>query len=152
MTKEERDILLDAEVKNIKKQFPAEVIDEIFSQEGQKDYDYVGYMNLYRMLSTQIKPNMIIIDIGCYLAAHCYLFKDYIKYIGVDDCKLKRFSCDNTEHYCGDVRDFLNDYKFDDMTEEERSQYFVICAYDINIFIQNRINNTFPNVITCYPN
>ena len=151
MTKEEKDTLFGAEFKNIKNEFPADVIEEIFSQEGQKEYDFVGYMNLYKTLAAVTDLNMIIVDIGCYLAPQCYLFKNHRQYIGVDDCELKRFACDNTEHYCGDVRDFLNDYSFDLMPEEIKNQYFIICAYDINIFIQNRINNTFENVIICYP-
>lgn len=154
MTKEEKEILFGAEFKNIKNEFPAEMVEEIFSQEGQKEYDFVGYMNLYKMVSDVVDQRAIIVDIGCYLAPQCYLFKNHLGYIGVDDCQLKRFTCDNSEHYYGDVRQFLNDYKFDYMTDEQKAKYFIVCAYDINIFILNRILKTFgeDKVLVCYPN
>ena len=57
---------------------PASEFNEVMSQDRcELEYDFLGFLNVYKPLSELIPKNHIVIDFGCYLAAQSYLFSEH---------------------------------------------------------------------------
>ncbi len=69
----------------IKTLIPHSEYDTVLSQfDCELDDSFIGFISQYRAISEFLPEDMIIIDLGCYLAAQSYLFQKFPKYIGTD--------------------------------------------------------------------
>lgn len=52
------------------------------------DGDFLGFEDLYAAASVVLDKSLTVIDLGCYVAAQAWFFKDFKAYIGVDHYEL----------------------------------------------------------------
>ena len=81
--------------------------------------DFMGFTENYLAVAENVPENYTIVDLGCYMAAQCYLFRNHRQYIGVDmyDCVLQpdyipplRFMNKNVIHHVMTIENFLYEY------------------------------------------
>lgn len=134
----------------IKKLIPRAQYDEIMSQDMcELEFDFMGFLDVYKPLSLLIPKGYTIIDFGCYLAAQCFFFAEHKKYIGVDNCTLKRFHTDNAAHYTKSIQDFIKD-DFPKL-QGDNLEYCAICSYVPDFEATEMVRKTFQNVFCFYP-
>ena len=147
-----RDELLDI--------IPMSEIKRVFDSEYcELDVTFMGFTDTYKALASIISKGHTIIDFGCYAAAQCYYFKDFKRYIGVDNLPMEevpkpglwceRFKCENTEHYVSSIQNFIeNIFPELDIPNE---CCFAICNYVPDFKAQELVRKTFMNVFNFYP-
>lgn len=60
-------------------------LSKVFSYEySELEFDFLGFLGSYKMISKRLPSNFTIIDLGCYQAVQALYFSGFIKYIGVD--------------------------------------------------------------------
>lgn len=138
-----------AELKDL---IPQDEIYKILNQrECEYEFDFFGFVNIYKPLSLLIPKNKIVIDFGCYLAPQAYFFSDHVKYIGVDLVKMERFSPGNAKHFCCSIEDFIKQQTPILFKENDNRQYFAICSYVPDFKSTELVRKTFQNVCCYYP-
>lgn len=115
------------------------------------DCTFLGFLEIYKSLSLAIPRGCIIIDLGCYVAAQSYFFREHRKYIGVDVVDLKRFSPPNAEHYVMDIQEFVKDVVPELFREEDPLKYVAVCSYVPDSEATALVRAAFPNVMCYYP-
>lgn len=136
----------------LKLMIPKDDQDEILNQEGcEYDFEFLGFLNIYKPISEIIPKRMVVIDFGCYLAPQSYYFRNHKKYIGVDIVELKRFTPKNAEHYICKIQDFIKE-KLDLLFyEKEKENVFAICSYVPDFEATELVRRKFKNCFCYYP-
>lgn len=138
--KELLDLIPASEVNKILRQYYCEL-----------DYEFLGFVNIYKPLSELIPKQHIVIDFGCYLAAQSYFFQNHKQYIGVDGVELNRFKTENTEHYVGSIQEYIEQEVPKFLTKDNNLNYFAICSYVPDDEATELVRKTFQNVCCYYP-
>lgn len=118
--------------------------------------DFMGFEENYFAVAEYLPQDFTVIDLGCYQAPQCYIFKNHIRYIGVDvfDASFnelngyippERFIVHNTEHYRMTIEAFMDRY-----VNKEGSKYTDVLHLDMNktYFIMSAVpNETVTNAV-----
>lgn len=135
----------------LKQIIPKEEQELVLNQEGcEYDFEFWGFLNIYKPISEIIPERMTVVDFGCYLAPQSYLFKNHKKYIGVDFVNLKRFTPKNAQHYVCAIQDFISQ-KLYEVYEKDNGKIFAICSYVPDFDAVKLVKETFPNCFCYYP-
>lgn len=129
---------------------PQKEYKEIISQcECELDFSFLGFIQVYNSILDFVPKYYTIIDLGCYLAAQSYFFKDYKQYIGVDSCDLIRFSPKNSKHYVKTIQEFINN----DLPSLNLNlkTTFAICSFVPDDDAIELARKTFNNILVYYP-
>lgn len=94
--------------------------------------DFMCFENLYKAVADYVPTDYTIVDLGCYMAAQCYYFKNHKRYVGVDYYEKRmhssgyvpplRFETENTVHFQMSIDDYLDEHKTNDKT------YYIMSA------------------------
>ena len=117
------------------------------------DGDYFGFLNTYGALKA---PNTYtIIDIGCYLAAQAWLFRNNTAYIGIDIGVPMRYRLaqNNARHFDMTGQTFINDVLPDMIAngEIDLEHTIAICSAVPNNELQQQVIKAFPYHVVTYP-
>lgn len=127
---------------------PEDEIDRILGQSRiELDYEFLGFTEVYGAVLNFAPKHYTIADLGCYVAAQAYLFKDYKKYIGVDTIELKRFNPDNACHYVMNIQEYIEKHTSD----LDLDTTFAICSYVPDEEAVRMAREKFPNILVFYP-
>lgn len=138
----------EALLKEVKEVIPDHEYEEVMGQlMCEYDYQFLGFLDVYKAASMFIPKHKTIIDFGCYLSAQAYFFSDYKKYIGVDVVDLKRFTPENAEHYVCSIQNFILDHP--EFANDDN--VFAICSYVPDREAKNLVRNTYKNCLVYYP-
>ena len=136
----------------LKALIPKQEYHDILSQDGcELEFDFLGFIDVYKSLSELIPKNHIIIDFGCYLAAQSYFFSEHERYIGVDVVNMQRFSPANATHYVSSIQDFIANEVPVLFEEHNELKYCAICSYVPDFKATELVRRTFPNAFCYYP-
>lgn len=139
---------------------PPEESRRIMNQEYcELEFDFMGFEDVYKSVLGFVPKGNTIIDLGCYLAAQCYYFKDYKAYIGIDCFErdypwnqaknVERFKCENTTHYIATIQEFIRDIL--PTLELDLNECFAICSYVPDEEARRMVRETFPYCLVYYP-
>ena len=132
----------------IKSKIPADEYNAVMNQcKCEYEYDFLGFLEVYKAASMFVPKHRTIIDFGCYLSAQAYFFAEHSKYIGVDVVDLKRFTTDNAEHYICTIQDWIKQHP--EMANDDN--VFAICSYVPDREAQDLVRNTYKNCLIYYP-
>lgn len=71
------------------KLIPRDKLDRVFELSqtvvAECDYTFLGFENVYKSATLFVPREKVIIDFGCAYAFQSWYFRDYRKYIGVDN-------------------------------------------------------------------
>lgn len=127
---------------------PEDEIDRILGQPRiELDYEFLGFTEVYGAVLNFAPKHYTIVDLGCYVAAQAYLFKNYEKHIGVDVCELERFKPENAIHYQITIQEYLLKHTNDLCLETT----FAICSYVPDEEAVRMAREKFPNILVFYP-
>lgn len=117
---------------------------------------FLGFIDTYHDLARLIPKHWTIIDLGCYVSAQAWYFRDHYRYIGVDapnrqtrprSTELIRFQFDNTTPVTAWIADYIK--KWDG---KDTSQVFAICSYvPLRDEEQAEVRRIFTNLYMYYP-
>ena len=150
---------------------PKEKIDRVFqvseTAKSELDCTFLGFENVYKAVTLFVPKNRIIIDFGCGYAFQSWYFKDYRKYIAVDECTacadvLDILETGNSEFYHMRIQDFIEnhvrkdrygfcDIKLKNMDWQSVENVFAICSYVPDTDAQRLVRETFPHCLVYYP-
>lgn len=125
--------------------FDEDMVRSVMDENIEIDPEFMGFVAIYDSLSKIIPKHFTVIDLGCYAAAQCFLFKDHAQYIGVDIWDGKKFSCENTVHFTEDIRSYCHRDWIDSPTT------FAICSYVPSEDVRQLVRSTFSNVFVFFP-
>jgi hypothetical protein len=135
-------------VDKVTKLIPKEEYKSIMSQDMcELDHSFLGFLEVYNSVLSFVPKHYTIVDLGCYMAAQAYLFKDYQKYIGVDVCLLNRFKPLNTEHYYCSIQQFIENH----INNLNLDTTFAICSFVPDFKSVELARRTFKNILVYYP-
>lgn len=124
-------------------------------QDCELNEKFLGSLNVYEGARSIVGDKIheyTIIDLGCYMASQCFIFKLAKSYIGVDNCVLQRFSSANTTHYQCDIEQFIKDY-WPQIKSQCGNKYLAICSYvSLDNHTIQLIKKSFNNLIYFYHN
>lgn len=123
----------------------------LLQDECELEYDFLGFIDIYKNLSELIPKSSIVIDFGCYLAAQSYFFVNHRKYIGVDVVDMQRFSPPNATHYIMSIQRFLQEEAPKLFKDHKRLEFCAICSYVPDFKATEMVRAMFPNVFCYYP-
>lgn len=145
--------MVKEELDDIFNYLPIEEADRLFKKNyrmsGNVDYTHMGFTNVYKSLLDVVPKHYTIIDLGCCYAPQCYYFKDYRKYIGVDEDDEERFATENTTHYTMTIQNFISEVL--PCLKLDLRQCFAICSYVPDFEATELARKTFPNILVYYP-
>ena len=147
---------------------PKEKIDQIFLKSetagAELDYEFLGFEEVYKAVTLFVPKNRVIIDFGCGYAFQSWYFRDYRKYIGVDNDITENdiLRTDNAEFYFMSIQEFIRNHVVKDTfgfnyiilsgAEAERVEsFFAICSYVPDTDAQRLVRETFPHCLVYYP-
>lgn len=138
---------------------PKDKIDKIFeiSQTvgAECDYTFLGFDEVYKAVTLFVPKSKVIIDLGCAYAFQAWYFKDYRKYIGVDnsacDCLdvLKEFEMSNADFYYTSIQRFIQEV-FPRLVLS-LDEVFAICSYVPDEGVREMVRKFFPHCLLYYP-
>ena len=113
--------------------------------------DFLGFLDIYFDLKEKVPKDFIILDMGCYQAVQAYYFKDYTKYIGIDNAVENEFRlCQkNAEYYLESIQDFIQ--KRLPKMNLDMEKVFAICSYVPSEKAMEMVENTFKYHRVFYP-
>lgn len=111
------------------------------------DDEFLGFLDVYYAASLLTRPNTIVLDFGCYLAAQSVLFEHCRTYVGVDTTDLERFATTNTQHATATIQDFIHA----NPGLHGRTDVLAVCSYVPDDEARELVNATFPSVVNFYP-
>lgn len=115
------------------KMIPKEKIEYIFNTSrtvgAECDFSFLGFEKIYKAITLFVPKSKVIIDLGCAYAFQSWYFRDYRKYIGVDNftCLEDVLKTENSEFYFTSIQNFIRNefpklgYSLDEV--------FAICSY-----------------------
>lgn len=121
----------------------------VSQHECELDFEFLGFTDAYHALSLVVPKDCTIVDLGCYMAFQAHYFKDHARYIGVDVCKLQRYSPPNATHYFSSIQDFV-EHILPTLNLDLEST-FAICNHVPDSEAVSLVRNTFPNLFCYYP-
>lgn len=137
------------------KLIPEEKIDHIFQTSqtagAQCDISFLGFEEVYKAVTLFVPKNKVIIDCGCAYAFQSWYFRDYQKYIGIDNglCCSDVLETENSEFYFMSIQKFIKNvfptlgYSIDDV--------FAVCSYVPDDEAGETVRNFFPYCLVYYP-
>lgn len=134
---------------------PREKIDKIFSISktagAELDYTFLGFENVYKAATLFVPQSKVIIDCGCAYAFQSWYFKDYKKYIGIDNgvCVSDVLRTENSEFYFRSIQSFIKNV-FPQL-EYSLDEVFAICSYVPDENARKLVRETFPYCLVYYP-
>lgn len=137
------------------KLIPQEKIELIFRTSNtvgaECDATFLGFEDVYKAVTMFAPKSKIIIDFGCAYAFQSWYFKDYRKYIGIDNslCYADVLKTGNSEFYFTSIQNFIKNtfpilgYSFDDV--------FAVCSYVPDESAREMVRKFFPHCLVYYP-
>ena len=141
---------------------PKDIVRDVLnSGDSELDFTFLGFEDEYFLVGKYIPLNYTIVDLGCYQAAQCYIFKNHKAYYGIDcydkdDYNYdfhyiapKRFKVENTTHYSETIDEFIQNHlsQFDLDTT-----YFIMNAVpEKQGANKNKIFDLVKNIFIAYP-
>lgn len=116
--------------------------------------DFIAFLENYHDLSLRLPKDTTIIDIGCYQALQSVLFRNHIKYIGVEPSVPTewRLQQNNTEYYSQTGQRFIQATLPELMKSGlDLQKTFVICSAVPDRNLQEMIQTVFPRYRISYP-
>lgn len=119
------------------------------------DYTFLGFEEVYKAVTLFVPKNRVIIDLGCAYAFQACYFKDYRKYIAVDngfyDARMiiDELEINNAEFLHMSIQTFIKEvfptlgYWIDEV--------FGICSYVPDESAREMVRNFFPHCLVYYP-
>lgn len=119
------------------------------------DYTFLGFEEIYKAVTLFVPKNKVIIDLGCAYGFQAWYFRDYRKYIGIDndvcDCLdvLKELEISNADFYYLSIQRFIQGifpalgYSFDEV--------FAVCSYVPDAKVREMVRKFFPYCLVYYP-
>lgn len=145
------DMLHDSANAQLLSVIPAEQLERILDQfAGDIDYEFLGFVGIYKMLADIIPTHWTVVDLGCAYAPQAFFFTSHKKYIGVNLGPIEdRFAAANTEHHSTSIEEFCAG----PAGALDQNTTFAICSYvppwgGDNMKITR---DSFKNVFTYYP-
>ena len=125
---------------------PKDQVERVFNQDTcDINSDFLGFTDIYEMLSKIIPKHFTIIDLGCAYNPQCFYFVKHKKYIAVDISDCEKFKSDNCDIYQKSIEDFIKE----DISELNLDETFAICNYVTNN--SKIVRTTFKNLFIYYP-
>ena len=137
------------------KLIPREKIDHVFrtsqTVEAECAYDFLGFEEIYKAVTMFVPKSKVIIDCGCAYAFQSWYFRDFRKYIGIDNglCFADVLETENSKFYFMSIQYFIKNmfpalgYGLDDV--------FAICSYVPDDNAREIVRNFFPHCLVYYP-
>jgi len=139
-------------IKELRLLIPPEEYRAVLSQEYcELEFDFLGFVDIYKSLSEIIPKSAAVIDFGCYLAAQSYFFQAHKRYIGVDVVDMQRFTPHNAEHYVGTIQSYLQNELPKLLDTHDIMEYFAICSYVPDFKATAFVRDKFPQCFCYYP-
>lgn len=113
------------------------------------DFEFLGFTEQYKMLSSVIPKDFTIVDLGCYMAFQSHYFKDHKQYIGVDVCELERYKTSNSTHFTMSIQEFIISVL--PTLNLDLGKTFAICNYVPDTEATSFARKTFSNIFCFYP-
>lgn len=133
---------------------PRHIIDNLFDNSNasaELDYGFLCFEDVYMRALEVTTPETTIIDLGCAYATQSWFFKDYKKYIGVDNDGNDKtvIHTDNAEFYFMDIQTFIREVL--PTLDLDLDNTFAICSYVPDEEARRMVADTFPNCLVYYP-
>lgn len=137
------------------KLIPKEKIDHVFQSSqtvgAECDISFLGFEKVYKASTLFAPKTKVIIDFGCAYAFQSWYFRNYRKYIGIDNgvCENDVLKTENSEFHFMSIQDFIKNvfptlgYRSDDV--------FAVCSYVPDDNAREMVRNFFPNCLVYYP-
>ena len=137
------------------KLIPKEKIEHVFNTSqtvgAECDYTFLGFEKVYKAVTMFVPKSKVIIDCGCAYAFQSWYFRDYRKYIGIDNgvCKADVLETENSEFYFMRIQEFIKNvfptlgYSLDEV--------FAVCSYVPDDNAREMVRNFFPHCLVYYP-
>lgn len=134
---------------------PKEKIDHIFQSSqtvgAECDISFLGFEKVHKAVTLFVPKRKVIIDCGCAYAFQSWYFRDYRKYIGIDNgvCKNDVLETENSEFYFMSIQNFIENvfstlgYGLYDV--------FAVCSYVPDSNAREMVRNFFPHCLVYYP-
>lgn len=138
---------------------PKEKLKRIFGKSktvgAECDHTFLGFEDVYKAVTMFVPKDKVIIDLGCAYAFQAWYFRDYRRYIGVDNGSydaletLKEFEMVGADFYYTSIQRFIQGvlptlgYTTDEV--------FAICSYVPDEEAQKMVRETFKNCLVYYP-
>ena len=152
MTRTENDNRYTRCLKELRSLIPDDEYHEVMSQDMRElDFEFLGFVDVYKNLSRIIPKGSIVIDFGCYLAAQSDFFARHKMYIGVDVVNIQRFTPANAVHYIMSIQKFIQTEVPKLFEEYDELKLCAICSYVPDFQATEMVRKTFPNVFCYYP-
>ena len=132
---------------------PKDVLSKALSQYYcEIESDFLCFALPYEAVAECIPATIPVIDLGCYMAAQAYFFRNHPAYVGVDCyemCEdfssLRRFSLPNCRHVSAQIQDCAEALK------EEYPDAYAVCIAVPDNEARLAVSHLFPNHCICYP-
>ena len=137
------------------KLIPREKTDQVFQTSqtvgAECDISFLGFEEVYKAVTMFVPKRKAIIDCGCAYAFQSWYFRNYRKYIGVDNGVFKNdvLETENSQFYFMSIQSFVKNvfptlgYILDDV--------FAVCSYVPDDEAREMVRNFFPHCLVYYP-
>lgn len=134
---------------------PRDKIDRLFETSetlsAECDYTFLGFEQVYKAVTLFVPKSKVIIDCGCGYAFQSWYFREYRKYIGIDNLTGSSdvLKTGNSEFYFMSIQDFIQNifpgmgYDLEDV--------FAVCSYVPDENAREMVRDYFPYCIVYYP-
>lgn len=137
------------------KLIPREKIEHVFNisqtAAAEQDYTFLGFESVYQAVTLFVPKSKVIIDLGCAYAFQSWYFRDYRKYIGVDNgvCYADVLETENSEFHFTSIQNFVKNIfpKLGYSTDE----VFAICSYVPDENAREMVRGYFSHCLVYYP-
>lgn len=137
------------------KLIPREKINKIFTTSqtvgAECDHTFLGFEEIYKAVTLFVPKDKIIIDFGCAYAFQSWYFRDYRKYIGVDNgvrCQ-DVLETENSEFYFMSIQEFIR--KIFPILGYRKEEMFAICSYVPDEEAREMVRKCFLYCLVYYP-
>lgn len=137
------------------KLIPIDKINQVFETSktisAECDYSFLGFEEVYNAVTMFVPKNKVIIDLGCAYAFQSWYFKDYRKYIGVDNMVgySDVLKTDNSEYYFMSIQRFISEI-FPSL-RYDKEEVFAVCSYVPDEEARETVRKFFPYCLVYYP-
>ncbi len=137
------------------KLIPKEKIEHIFkisqTAGAELDYTFLGFEDVYKAVTLFVPKSKVIIDLGCGYSFQSWYFKDYKKYIGVDNsvCYADVLEIENSMFYFTNIQNFIKNI-FPDIGYST-DEVFAVCSYVPDENAREMVRKFFPYCLIYYP-
>ena len=138
---------------------PKDKLDRIFETSqtvaAECDYTFLGFEEVYKAVTLFVPKSKVIIDLGCAYAFQAWYFREYRKYIGVDnDCKdvritLNELGINNANYFSCSIQKFI-EIVFPALPYT-LNEVFAVCSYVPDREVREMVRKFFPHCLVYYP-